>query len=450
MNYEEERMTTELRMPLLGDIMQEGTVAAWLVENEAWVEKGQPIFSVETDKAIVEVEAPQAGRLQQLAQAGDTVPVGSAVGLIQEGAALDPADDRLGASTRDPQSTLPLTMSEGSTFVARLGAPITAPTAGRESTEVRASPRARWLAREHGLVLERVSGTGPGGRIVEADIVAELARQETVGSPLEAAASAPSMRAGLVATLPTESTTAAAPSTTTRSAPSESQAQIVPLKGRRAVIAARMHTSLQTMAQLTIGQEIDLSALVSLRQQLVKLWEANEAVRVSYTDLVARAAALALRDHPQVNAHVIDDVLYLQPTTNIALAVDTAGGLTVPVIRSADERSFLDFVKEARRLTDLARADRLTQDDLAGGTFTVTAMGSYGVDWFTPIINPPQVAILGIGRIRHVPAIANGMLIERPVMNLCLTFDHRAIDGGPAARFLSRVAELLRTPVALL
>jgi pyruvate dehydrogenase E2 component (dihydrolipoamide acetyltransferase) len=222
-----------------------------------------------------------------------------------------------------------------------------------------------------------------------------------------------------------------------------------PLAGRRRIIAQRMQQSLQQMAQLTVSQQVDVTECVRLRDQLVRLWEAD-GVRPSYTDFVVRAAALALREHPALNATLEDDALIAHDTIDVGLAVDAPEGLIVPVLRGADRLSLRDLAQRAAAVAEQARANRLGPDDLHGGTFTVTTLGALGIDFFTPIVNPPQVAIIGIGRVFPQLALVNGQVEQRQAMYLNLSFDHRAVDGAPAARFLNRVKELLELPVALL
>lgn len=425
-------------MPLLGDVMQEGTLVEWLQVDGEQVEAGQPLFSVETDKAVVEVQAPASGRLRQQVQPGDSVPVGASVGQILEAidetepvaAAVDaPASvaKEGGAPAATPSAEPVVSSALAPPIDAAMSRPTAVPVTTSANGEVRASPLARRIAGQHGVDLRRLQGTGPNGRIVEVDVRAYLAQRQAAAAPA-----------------------APAPAVVERPPATPSGTGVVPLRGRRRTIAERMYTSLQTMAQLTIGREVDVTRLVDVRAQLVALWEPRESVRVTITDLVVRAAALALREHPDLNAQVVGAEIHRLPDVNVAIAVDAAEGLTVPVVRQADRLPLLALARETKRLADAARSGRLVQADLSGGSFTVSAMGSFGVDWFTPIINPPQVAILGVGRIRPQPALEAGRLVERQVVSLCLTFDHRAVDGVPAARFLERIANLLTTPVALL
>jgi pyruvate dehydrogenase E2 component (dihydrolipoamide acetyltransferase) len=271
------------------------------------------------------------------------------------------------------------------------------PQASAPSGGPRATPAARRLAKELGVRLEDIHPVGE--RIHEADV---RAAQATLG--------------------------------TTR------------LSGRRAVIAERMVASLREMAQLTITMEVDVTAAAALRDQLAQLWQH----RPTYTDLVLAAAARALREHPALNATFEHGALQQHARIDIGLAVDAPEGLIVPVIRHVDQLDLADLVAESRRLADQARANTLALDDLHGGTFSVTSLGALGVDFFTPIVNPPQVAILGIGRASPKLALVNGSVHERQALCLSLSFDHRAVDGAPAARFLNRVKALLELPAGLL
>jgi len=379
-------MPVDVRMPLLGDVMKEGRLLEWLKPDGAWIEQGEPLFAIETDKTTYSVEAPAAGRVEHRARAGDVIPVNGTLGVLWG------RDERASSGAeRAPAS------------------------------DVVATPAAKRLAREHGIALTGVAGTGPGGRITEDDVQAHLRRQTRTEESL--GGGAPTGTAG---------------------------STILPLRGRRKVIADRMHASLRDAAQLTIGREVDATRIVEFRSRHLETWQAAASVRVTYTDIITKAAALALRGHPLLNARVVGGDVHLHGEINIALAVHDDEGLMVPVLPAADRRPLVELARAARALAERARSGRLTREEAESGTFTVSSMGAHEVDWFTPIINPPQVAILGIGRIVTRPALADGRCIERQVISLCLTFDHRALDGVPAARFLARVAALLQEPEALL
>ncbi|MFN8556399.1 MAG: dihydrolipoamide acetyltransferase family protein [Dehalococcoidia bacterium] len=294
--------------------------------------------------------------------------------------------------------------------------------ASPEAGEVRASPLARRLAEQHGIDLRAVRGSGPGGRIVQEDVERVIATGAAPPAP-------------------------AAPALTPTTAPAAGAT--VPFAGLRRTIADRLHGALQQMAQLTITTEADVTELVRLRTQLVEEWQAD-GVRPTYTDLVVKAAARALRDHPSVNASLDGDVIRLHAEIHVGVAVALESGLIVPVVRQADRTPLKRLSRTVATLAERARAGTLGFDDVAGGTFSVTSLGMYEVDTFTPIINPPQAAILGVGRIRESVALVGREVVERRVMALSLTIDHRILDGAPAAEYLRRVKHLLERPFLLL
>jgi pyruvate dehydrogenase E2 component (dihydrolipoamide acetyltransferase) len=400
-------MALDLRVPLLGDIMQEGTLVEWLRADGARVEKGEPLYRLETDKVTVDVEAPAAGTLRHLARPGEVIPVGTVLGrLIGDG---EPVGDATPPRAEPPSAS---TTPPGSAPAESASAP---------ASEVRATPAARRLARDLGVDLAALAAASRG-RIREEDVRAYSA---TRGS------------GSAVASTPTPPAPAAA----------DGARRGVALSGRRRVIAQRMHQSLQEMAQLTIAQEIDVSECEGLRAQLQQLWGAECP---SYTALVVRAASLALREHPHVNATWEQDRLVLEPEINVGLAVDAPEGLIVPVLRGADGLGLRELAQQTRAVADRVRANQVRPEELHGGTFSVTTLGALGIHFFTPIVNPPQVAVLGIGCVFSKLALVGDRVVERSAMYLSLSFDHRALDGAPAARFLNRVKSLLELPIALL
>jgi pyruvate dehydrogenase E2 component (dihydrolipoamide acetyltransferase) len=292
--------------------------------------------------------------------------------------------------------------------------------------EVAASPLARRLAEQLGIDLSTIEGTGPGGRVTKEDVEAAAARPAPAAATPAPVAAAPPPGDG-------------------RHRPG----QVIPMRAMRKVIAERMHASLQEMAQLTMGMDVRMDEAVKLRTQLVEEW-APEGVRPSYTDLVIRAVGKALRRHPLLNARVTDQGIELLDEVHVGMAVALDDGLVVPVIRDADSASLKDIAAASTRLATAVREGTLGLDEMAGGTFSVTALGMAGVDFFTPIINLPNVAILGVGRI-HEGLAWEG---ERPVrvqeLTLSLTIDHRAVDGAPGAAFLGAVRDLLEAPFRLL
>jgi pyruvate dehydrogenase E2 component (dihydrolipoamide acetyltransferase) len=374
----------DLKLPLLGDIMTEGTLAEWLRPSGALVDEGAPLYQLETDKVSLTVEAPVSGVLEQLVRAGETVPVGTVVGRLGE--------------TRVPI------------------------VAGRATEQVRATPAARALARQNGVDLTVLAGTLGDRRIREADVQAFSAPLRPVPAPPPETLPAPPVPPASV--------------------------EGVLLSGRRKVIAERMRSSLQQTAQLTISMEVDMTRALELRAQLLQLLP--EPAQPTITDLVMRATTLALHEHPQLNATFVDGRVMRHADVHIGLAVDVEDGLIVPVVRHAGQMTLAALAAETKQLAVRARDNRLQLDELQGATFTVTSLGPLGVDFFTPIVNAPQVAILGIGRLYSKLALEHGQPVERQALYLNLSFDHQVVDGAPAARFLQSTKRHLEVPASLI
>jgi pyruvate dehydrogenase E2 component (dihydrolipoamide acetyltransferase) len=400
-------------MPKLGAYTEDVLLTAWLVEEGARVEPGEVVFELETDKTTARVEAETTGWLHRLAEAGEKVPIGARVGLVAE------TKDEYDSIVTAPRA------EDDHPFLSYIGqaaarSPALEAGAGNElsggapSRGLLVSPRARALLSKLGFSLEHareIVGSGPGGRIVDRDVTA-WADARSAHAP---AAPAP----------PGELTVAGT----------------IPLRGRRGTIATRMVASLQTAAQLTSVLELDVKPLVELRSRLN---EAGVTPRIGITSIVVKLVAAALREHPILNTRVTDTDVELIAEINVAVAVDTPDGLVAPVVHGAD---LLTLEELNARITDLALRTRdgsLAPSDVAGGTFTVSNGGIHPVDLTTAILNPPQCGILWIGRIRDRPVVvADGRIAVRPTVQACLTFDHRAIDGGPAAAFLATLAGLV-------
>jgi pyruvate dehydrogenase E2 component (dihydrolipoamide acetyltransferase) len=329
-----------------------------------------------------------------------------------------------------------------------------------------ASPNARRVARERGVDIAQLNGTGPSGRIITADVLDAAVAEPGAPSPSSAvvsplvrrdAAAAGVDLSAVVATGPGGKVlrsdvlaAAAKQAADGGAAPAAAAAQVIPLTGMRGVIASRMHASLQEMAQLTLGTEATMDAAVALRAQLKEQWAAAGIPVPTITDLIVRAAALALREHPRLNASVHDNAIHVQPEINVGIAVALEDGLLVPVVKGADQLPLSVIAAESRRLAQGARSGRLALPDLEGGTFTVSTLGGYGIDFFTPVITPGQVAILGVGRLRDSVRWEEATPVRTQVLTLSLTFDHRAVDGGPAADYLRSVVSRLANPLSLL
>jgi pyruvate/2-oxoglutarate dehydrogenase complex dihydrolipoamide acyltransferase (E2) component len=466
-------MATEVLIPKLGMTMTEGTVAEWLIPDGGEVKQGEIVYRLETEKINFEVEAEQAGTVRQLVPEGTTLPPGAVVAYI-----LAPGEPLPAGVSAAPAAV-------GASAPSAAVAPSSTLATSRVSLDggrVPASPIARRLAKEAGLDLGAITGSGPGGRITEQDVLAAKARppapaaaapaaREVIASPLarrlaeqlgvDLATVRGSGPGGRITKEDVEQAAArpaapAAPPAATVASVARPQpagghraGETIPLRGMRKVIAERMHASLQQMAQLTIGAQVVMDEAIRLRTQLIEEW-ADEGLRPSYTDLAVKAVAKALSRHPLLNARVGEGGIELLEEIHVGVAVALEDGLVVPVVRHANQLSLKQIAQEMARLAAAARSGWLQLDEMAGGSFSITALGMYDVDFFTPIINPPNVAILGVGRIHDATAWEGERPFRRSELTLSLTIDHRAVDGAPAAEFLRTVRDLLQAPYRLL
>ncbi|HLC01882.1 MAG TPA: dihydrolipoamide acetyltransferase family protein [Anaerolineales bacterium] len=386
-------MADVLRMPQITQTMVAARVAEWFRHEGDVVTKGDPLVSVETDKTLTELEAPQSGILRKiLAPAGADVDVNAVLAIV--GTGEEDIEPYLNAASRlESPADNPDRSSSASA-----GNP--APISERPAV----SPRGRRLAREFGVDMSKLVGTGPGGLVTEAD----------VRSYAEGTASLPGADGG--------------------------DDEIIPLTGVRGRIAERLALSRRSAADVTTVTDVDLTELSRLRA------EAGGSV----TACVVKAVGCSLRQFPALNAWLIDDRIHLKKEIRIGVAVALSEGLVVPVIRSADRKSVPEISDELESLAERARSGTLGADAMTGSTFTISNSGVFGSLLFTPIINPPEVAILGMGRIAETPVVRQGQIVVRNIMLLCLSYDHRAIDGAPAVRFLQAVKSHLERPEDLL
>jgi len=422
-------MAIEIVMPKLGLLMTTGTVVKWLKADGERVEKGERIAIVMSKKITYGVQAPASGILRHAAVLKEVKAVGEPIAYIAEPGEAIPELKALPSAP--PPEKAPPSPPERKPFVL-------------------ASPAARRLAREKGVDLTQVTGTGTEGRVTEADVLRFLEEREKA-PPILASPMARKLAQEHGVDLAQVRGTGAGGRITekdvlafieARKAPPIRRA--IPFIGVRQMIAERMTESLHTMAQVTITAEVDATELVKLREQIKVDFD------LTYTDLVVKAVAKALREHPLLNATLVGDEIQLLEEIHIGVAVALEDGLIVPVVRDADKKSLQEIAHETQRLAAKTREGTLTVDEVTGSTFTVTNLGMYGVEIFTPIINPPEVAILGVGRIGEKPAFHGGQIVKRSLMQLSLTFDHRIVDGAPAAEFLHTVKELLESPYRLL
>jgi pyruvate dehydrogenase E2 component (dihydrolipoamide acetyltransferase) len=455
-------MVTEVILPVLGETMDKGRIIKWFAQEGQSVEKGEPLYQIETDKAVLDVEAPASGLLRRVLYETDAeVPVLSVVAVIAG------PDEDLGKYSATQGASSGVTTVVAAEEVAAHNAE--APRHGPK--HLFASPRARKIAAEQGVELGLVQGSGPGGRIVERDVL-DFARSQVVqkSGPAEFPATTPTARkaaatvglglGGLHGTGPggritradVEAATAVRP---VRTAAVTSQAPAIPgerlpLTGVRRIIAERMSASSRATARVTLTTEVDASRFVQIRSLLKQQLEPQLGFAISYTDILVAVAARALSEHRHVNVRLTDEGIEMLSSINIGVAVDAERGLLVPVVRDADKKGIASLAVGLRELVSRARDGKSMPDDLSGGTFTLTNLGMYDIDAFTPIINLPECAILGVGRIRERPVVCDGEVCVRPMMVLSLSFDHRLVDGAPAARFLQRIKELIEQPFLLL
>jgi len=469
----------EIILPKLGQTVEEGRIVEWLKQEGDAVARGDVLYTVETDKAVLDVEATRKGVLRKiLVGEGELRPVLTVVGLITR-KADDPLEE-VGASTTEapPASELPVPAKE---------AEVPSGEKPARTGRLFASPRARKLAREHNVAIEDVEGTGPNGRIVERDVMAYLAsppagapaaspvaqrlaadlgvdlRMVTGTGPqgriVKADVEAAAVSVAPEVPVPSPAASADAEAADAEAAAAEAGGILaeVPLSGIRAVIAQRMHESHQLTAPVTLTMEVDATAFVALRENLKASLAKELGFNLGYNDLLVKLSAKALRQFPYMNAQLDETggvagggVIRHLDGVHIGLAVDTERGLLVPHVSNVDQKGLVEIARDIRAMAERARAGRSLPDELSGGTFTITNLGMYEVDGFTPIINYPEAAILGVGRIKAMPAVVDGEIAVRQMVWLSLTFDHRLVDGAPAARFLQYIKRLIEEPYLLL
>ena len=460
-------MAIEILLPKLGLTMEEGTVDEWLVEDGAVITVGTPLLRLATDKIDVDVEAEGEGILRRAVPDGTTLEPGAVLGWLLADGEDAPAGATPAGAASAPAASAPAA-EEAVVITTLQGADDVEVTSA--TGRVFISPNARRVAGDLGVDLATVRGTGPGGRIVSEDveeaalrapepaqparIVSPLARRDAREAGVDVAAlqtpTGYATRSDVRAAAAVAVTAPQSPAPAAGVAiPHQDVASIIPMKGMRGTIAARMQQSLTEMAQLTHGFEVRMDAVVALRATMKEQYADLGVPVPSLNDFVVRAAALALRQHPILNATVQGNEIHLLGRIHMGLAVAVPGGLMVPVIRDADRLSLPELAATTRDLAERCRSGSIGLDELEGGTFAVTSLGTYGVDMFTPVINPGNVGILGVGRLRDSGTWEGDAWVRTRVLTLSLTFDHRAVDGAPAAEYLQTMAELLARPLVL-
>ena len=401
---------TDVIMPQMGESIAEGTVTKWHKKVGDRIERDEPLFEISTDKVDTEIPSPTSGILIEIRVGeGQTVPINTVVGVIGEKGAE--------ARVEPPPPPSPL----------RPPAPPPQPPTPAATSErgQRSSPLVRRMAREHKIDLMKLSGSGQAGRVTKQDVLKHLeSRAQEPAGPAEVPASGPALVAG---------------------ATSQERVEIAPMSGIRKSIAERMVLSLGTSAHVTTVFEADVSRIVQARESQKKTFEKEEGVKLTYTPFFIRAVTSALKSFPALNASIEGDRILYRKDYNIGVAVALEGGLIVPVVHHADEKSFLGLARAVSDLAERARGKRLKPEEVQGGTFTLTNPGPYGSLFGTPIINQPQVAILGVGGIHKRPVVVNDAIAVRSMVYLALSFDHRLVDGALADQFMADVKRRLES-----
>jgi 2-oxoglutarate dehydrogenase E2 component (dihydrolipoamide succinyltransferase) len=418
-------MSVQITVPALGESVVEATIARWLKQEGDAVKAGEAVVALETDKVDLEVPAEKDGVLSKITrQAGEDVQIGDVLGLIEEGVGAASAANGTGKASATPETTVP-------TPEVPPPAQETAPP--EPAKEERATPVAKRVAADQGVDLSAVSGAGPGGRVTKQDVENYVRTQQPAPQP----ASAPA---------PVATSTPAAP-TPAADVWGETRQRMT---RRRRTIAERLVQAQQTAAMLTTFNEIDMSAVMELRKRRNESFEKRYGLKVGFMSFFTKAVIGALKAFPPLNAEIQGDEIVLKRYYDIGIAVGAEEGLVVPVLRNADRLSFADIERAIKEFSQKVQKGTLSVEDLRGGTFTITNGGIFGSLLSTPILNLPQVGILGMHKIQERPIALSGQVVIRPMMYVALSYDHRIVDGREAVQFLVKVKELVEEPEALL
>lgn len=411
-------MAVEVVMPKLGMAMKEGTVSIWNKEVGDTVGKGEPIASVNSEKIEIDVESPSEGTVLKITvPEGEGVPPGTVICYIgTPGEEIDVITDKKEIQKPIEENGAVSNLQSESIITSK-----TIP--GR----VKISPVAKKIAEAARLDIEKITGTGPGGRITKEDVQDAIKTARELENPY----------------IPVED------NLVTQAKPL-SESKQVPVSGIRKVIAERMHHSLQSSAQLTMNMKVDVTDLITLQKQTAETVQSRYQNKLTLTDFIARAVVLSLHEHEQMNSAYVDGKIHLSNSVHLGLAVALQRGLVVPVIRKADRCSLVELSKNIKDLAGRAKQGQLSSEEMQGSTFTISNLGPYGIEHFTPILNSPETGILGVGSVNDMPVYKGENLERRSILPLSLTFDHRVLDGAPAAAFLQTVKQYLEEPITML
>ena len=425
-------MATDVQVPALGESITEGTLAQWLKKPGEAVNADEPIATLETDKVSVDVPSPAGGVLSEtLANEGDTVAVGAIIARIDANAAAGAAAPAPAAAPAAAAPAPSVSAPE----------PTPAPAEGEDPVTT-LSPAVRRAVLEHHVDPSKIKGTGKDGRLTKDDVLA-AAQAQTSGGPVHE----PEARAPAAAPQPSAPAPAAQPAAQVTGERREERVKMTRL---RQTIAHRLKEAQNTAALLTTFNDVDMSAVIEARGKYKDLFEKKHGIRLGFMGFFVKAVALAVKDIPSVNAKIEGDEIVYHDYLDVSVAVSAPKGLVVPVVRNADRMSFADIEKTIADFGKRAKEGTLTMDDMSGGTFTISNGGVFGSLLSTPIINPPQSAVLGMHRIEERPVVKDGQIVARPMMYLALSYDHRLIDGREAVTFLVRVKEAIEDPTRLL
>jgi pyruvate dehydrogenase E2 component (dihydrolipoamide acetyltransferase) len=425
----------DVAMPRLSDSMEEGTILKWLKSDGDAVARGEELVEIETDKANMTYESDEEGVLKIVAQEGDTLAVGETIARIGEGGGEERAEEPAGeeqaeAPEREDVPSAEDTAPEEEREPAPVATAEPEPRPDDGNGRVKASPIARRMARDLGVELATLEGTGPGGRIVKADV--EAAAQNGGKTEAPPAEEAPKREV---------------PKPVVTADQGKGETTVEDLSRLQQTIARRMAESKATAPDFVITCEVDMEAAVDFRKQLKAA--AGESPAPSFNDFVVKASALALREYPRANGAYRDGKFELYSRVNVGIAVAGQDALIVPTVFDADRKSLGEIAREARTLAERVRAGQITPPELSSGTFSVSNLGMFGIKRFTAVINPPQAAILAVGELTPRPVVRDGEIVVRSVMELTLSCDHRILYGADAAQFLGRIRERLENPLSL-
>jgi 2-oxoglutarate dehydrogenase E2 component (dihydrolipoamide succinyltransferase) len=430
---------TDVVMPQMGESIVEGTLTKWLKKAGERVERDEPLFEISTDKVDTEIPSPAAGTLSEvLVEEGATVGINTVVARITEEGGASAAKPAAAAAAPEKAQEAPAPVAAPAAPAAKpeakpVAEPAVEPVAEEPAAEVSGplSPLVRKMARENNIDLSRVKGTGAGGRITKQDVEAYLAQGATAGPAPVAPAPAP--------TAPVAARPAAAPPAFSPGA----KTKIEPLSTMRIKIAEHMLLSKRTSAHVTTIHRVDMTKVAKLRERFKGQFQANHGFSLTYLPFITAAAAVALRQFPLLNASLDGNNIVYHNEIHIGIAVALENGLIVPVIRGADEKNVLGLQRAIVDLATRARSRQLKPDEVLGGTFSITNFGSFGSLVGTPIINQPQVAIMGVGTVDKTPVVIDDAIAIRSICHLSLSFDHRLIDGALADQFMTKVKQVL-------